>query len=98
MIREDDTNPPYLDLFQQLIQHYILATKLHQNTQEYAWVNAKIYQQKRREVLTAFYQQQPLYQTRYFQQTLEQQAKYNLLTALLTLFKKSISIQYRDAL
>ena len=50
--------------------------------QEYAWVDELIYQEKRHAVLRQFYLTQPLYQTRYFQQHYEQQAKTNLLQAL----------------
>lgn len=50
--------------------------------QEYAWVKPDIYQVKRAEVLTQFYQQQPLFQTEYFQQRFEENAKRNLLAAL----------------
>lgn len=49
---------------------------------EYAWVDELIYQEKRHAVLRQFYLTQPLYQTRYFQQHYEQQAKTNLLQAL----------------
>lgn len=45
---------------------------------EYAWVAPEIYMQKRREVLQYFYQMQPIYQTSYFQQCYEVQAKNNL--------------------
>ncbi|MHA3083610.1 HD domain-containing protein [Acinetobacter sp. ANC 5383] len=50
--------------------------------QEYVWVDEQIYQEKRNVVLRQFYLTQPLYQTRYFQQHYEQQAKTNLLQAL----------------
>lgn len=50
--------------------------------QEYAWVEHRLYQHKRRAVLAQFYQMQPLYQTRYFQQHHEAQAKHNLAQAL----------------
>ncbi|PVZ90230.1 metal-dependent hydrolase [Serratia sp. S1B] len=50
--------------------------------QEYVWVDERIYQEKRAQVLRQFYLTQPLYQTRYFQQHYEQQAKTNLLHAL----------------
>ncbi|MHA3103076.1 metal-dependent hydrolase [Acinetobacter sp. ANC 3791] len=50
--------------------------------QEYVWVDERIYQEKRDAVLRQFYLTQPLYQTRYFQQHYEQQAKTNLLQAL----------------
>lgn len=50
--------------------------------QEYAWVEQNLYQHKRRAVLMQFYQMQPLYQTRYFQQHYEAQAKHNLAQAL----------------
>lgn len=49
---------------------------------EYAWVDAAVYEQKRREVLAEFLQRQPLYQTRYFQQQLTQEAQYNLQNAV----------------
>lgn len=47
---------------------------------EYAWVDPEIYQIKRAEVLTQFYQMQPLFQTTYFQNNFEQPAKLNLMT------------------
>lgn len=50
--------------------------------QEYIWVDELIYQEKRHAVLHQFYLAQPLYQTRYFQQHYEQQAKTNLKQAL----------------
>ena len=46
--------------------------------QEYAWVDPDIYLIKRKQVLAHFYQAEPLYQTEYFQQILEQRAKSNL--------------------
>ncbi|WAU74869.1 HD domain-containing protein [Acinetobacter sp. TR11] len=46
--------------------------------QEYAWVDLDIYSIKRKQVLAHFYQTEPLYQTEYFQQSLEQRAKENL--------------------
>lgn len=46
--------------------------------QEYAWVDPDIYLIKRKQVLAHFYQTEPLYQTEYFQQSLEQRAKSNL--------------------
>lgn len=46
--------------------------------QEYAWVDPDVYSIKRIEVLTHFYQIEPLYQTEYFQQNFEQKAKQNL--------------------
>lgn len=46
--------------------------------QEYAWVDPDVYSIKRKEVLTHFYQTEPLYQTEYFQQNFEQKAKGNL--------------------
>lgn len=49
---------------------------------EYAWVDAAQYQRRRREVLSGFYQAQPLYQTGYFQQRFERQAKRNLAAQL----------------
>lgn len=49
---------------------------------EYAWVNPAIYQTKRREVLSSFYQMKPIYQTIDFQQRYEQQAKFNLNNAI----------------
>lgn len=50
--------------------------------QEYAWVADQIYQHKRAEVLRHFYQSATLYQTAYFQQHFEAQAKLNLSQAL----------------
>lgn len=46
--------------------------------QEYAWVDPDVYSIKRKEVLTHFYQAEPLYQTEYFQQNFEQRAIINL--------------------
>ena len=46
--------------------------------QEYAWIDPDIYLIKRKQVLAHFYQTEPLYQTEYFQQNLEQRAKQNL--------------------
>lgn len=46
--------------------------------QEYAWVDPEVYSIKRKEVLAHFYWTEPLYQTEYFQQILEQRAKSNL--------------------
>lgn len=45
---------------------------------EYAWSDPEIYSVKRAEVLAHFYQMQPIYQTSYFQQIYEAQAKNNL--------------------
>ncbi|MBU3845386.1 MAG: hypothetical protein H9855_00125 [Candidatus Acinetobacter avistercoris] len=45
---------------------------------EYAWVNAATYLNKRSEVLSDFYQMQPIYQTFYIQEKFEQRAKANL--------------------
>lgn len=50
---------------------------------EYNWVDAQIYQQKRAAVLRHFYELQPIYQTPYFYERLEIQAKFNLSSALL---------------
>ena len=46
--------------------------------QEYAWVDPDVYSIKRKQVLAHFYQTEPLYQTKYFQQNFEQRAKENL--------------------
>ncbi len=46
--------------------------------QEYACVDPDVYSIKRKEVLTHFYQAEPLYQTEYFQHSFEQRAKMNL--------------------
>ncbi|ENX59916.1 MULTISPECIES: hypothetical protein [Acinetobacter] len=46
--------------------------------QEYAWVDPDVYAIKRKEVLAHFYQTESLYQTEYFQQSLEPRAKENL--------------------
>ncbi|ENW04858.1 hypothetical protein F934_01590 [Acinetobacter beijerinckii ANC 3835] len=45
---------------------------------EYAWVDPDVYSIKRKEVLSHFYQAEPLYQTEYFQKNFEQRAKGNL--------------------
>ena len=49
---------------------------------EYDWVDSEIYQHKRKQVLTHFFLQQPLYQTTFFQDHFELQAKQNLTLAL----------------
>ena len=46
--------------------------------QEYAWVESELYQRKRAEVLSHFYQMKPLYQTEYFRRKFEINAKLNL--------------------
>ena len=46
--------------------------------QEYAWVDPEIYSVKREEVLRSFYENQPIYQTKYFQEKFEQKARKNL--------------------
>ncbi|MCK4103356.1 HD domain-containing protein [Acinetobacter radioresistens] len=46
--------------------------------QEYAWVSEGIYHEKRKKVLSHFYQAHPLFKTEYFQDKLENQAKINL--------------------
>lgn len=50
--------------------------------QEYSWVDADLYQVKRAEVLNYFFEMKPLYQTEYFRDLLEEQAKYNLTSSL----------------
>ena len=45
---------------------------------EYAWVESEIYQMKRQAVLQYFADMEPLYQTLYFQEHFEKQAKINL--------------------
>ncbi|WP_436897790.1 HD domain-containing protein [Acinetobacter gyllenbergii] len=45
---------------------------------EYAWVDPDVYSIKRKQILALFYQTEPLYQTEYFQQSLEKRAKSNL--------------------
>lgn len=49
---------------------------------EYQWVEVEVYLYKRRQVLKGFYQQQPIYQSTFFYQKLEQCAKLNLAQAL----------------
>ena len=51
--------------------------------QEYAWVESELYKLKRAEVLQYFFQMKPLYQTEYFRQLFEDQAKQNLLKIIL---------------
>ena len=46
--------------------------------QEYAWVDPEIYSVKREEVLRSFYENQPIYQTKYFREKFEQKARKNL--------------------
>lgn len=48
---------------------------------EYNWVEAEIYRLKRMDVLKHFYDMKPLYQTAYFQERFEDQAKANLFIA-----------------
>lgn len=50
--------------------------------QEYSWVDADLYRVKRAEVLNYFLEMKPLYQTEYFRDLLEVQAKYNLTSSL----------------
>ena len=50
--------------------------------QEYHWVEAIVYKEKRAAVLRYFYAMQPLYQTAYFQEKYELQAKQNLSLSL----------------
>ncbi|MEB3754092.1 metal-dependent hydrolase [Acinetobacter sp. MD2(2019)] len=52
---------------------------------EYSWVDLATYQKKRAQVLHYFYQANPLYQTQFFQQHYEAQAKINLKQALISL-------------
>jgi len=49
--------------------------------QEYSWVEPALYEVKRAEVLQHFYQMKPLYQTEYFRNLLEVNAKLNLLNS-----------------
>ncbi|WP_171522266.1 HD domain-containing protein [Acinetobacter shaoyimingii] len=49
---------------------------------EYSWVESSLYQIKRQAVLQHLAQMQPLYQTSYFQQYFEEQAKLNLQAAI----------------
>lgn len=49
---------------------------------EYAWVETNIYHMKRHAVLEHFFAIQPLFQTVYFQENLENQAKQNLKSIL----------------
>ena len=48
--------------------------------QEYSWVETGLYQEKRAEILQYFHQMSPLYQTEYFRNLLEFNAKFNLTT------------------
>ena len=50
--------------------------------QEYSWVDADLYRVKRAEVLNYFFEMKPLYQTEYFRDLLEEQAKNNLTSSL----------------
>lgn len=50
--------------------------------QEYSWVEAELYRVKRAEVLNYFFEMKPLYQTEYFKNLLEEQAKYNLTSRI----------------
>lgn len=50
--------------------------------QEYSWVDADLYRVKRVEVLNYFLEMKPLYQTEYFRDLLEEQAKNNLTSSL----------------
>lgn len=49
---------------------------------EYAWVESDIYQVKRKHVLQQFEQMNPIFQTHYFYDHLEKQAKQNLMHAI----------------
>ena len=44
----------------------------------YVWVEPELYAVKRKEVLRSFYENQPIYQTKYFQEKFEQKARKNL--------------------
>ena len=50
--------------------------------QEYAWVDALVYDTKRRQVLKSFYRRSPLFLTSYFYERLENTAKANLKHAI----------------
>lgn len=50
---------------------------------EYSWVELKIYRTKRAEVLRHFYEMQPIYQTAYFRELFEDQAKQNLMKVII---------------
>ncbi len=50
--------------------------------QEYHWVEATVYKEKRAAVLRYFHEMQPLYQTAYFQEKYELRAKQNLSLSL----------------
>lgn len=49
---------------------------------EYAWVDFDIYQVKRKQVLQQFEQMNPIFQTRYFYEAFEKQAKQNLIRTI----------------
>lgn len=49
---------------------------------EYAWVESDVYQVKRKQVLKQFEQMNPIFQTNYFNQHLEKQAKRNLADSM----------------
>ena len=49
---------------------------------EYAWVESGVYQVKRKQVLQQFEQMNPIFQTSYFNQCLEKQAKRNLADSM----------------
>lgn len=49
---------------------------------EYTWVEADVYQVKRKQVLKQFEQMNPIFQTSYFNQRLEKQAKRNLADSM----------------
>lgn len=57
----------------QRFQHYEQQIQF-----EYAWVDHRVYQVKRQAVLKQFFDMQPLFQTAYFQEIYEHQAKANL--------------------
>ena len=49
---------------------------------EYAWVESGVYQVKRKQLLQQFEQMNPIFQTSYFNQCLEKQAKRNLADSM----------------
>ena len=49
---------------------------------EYAWVESGVYQVKRKQLLQQFEQMNPIFQTSYFNQRLEKQAKRNLADSM----------------
>lgn len=71
-----------IDLAILAADHARFAEYEQQIQQEYAWVEPAVFVQKRREVLSGFLARPRIYQTAYFAQRYEQQARQNLQLAI----------------